>query len=106
MESTQSEAWHHDASYENTRALVPTQESKATGSSGRIDARRSAFCQVRRRTAARGFRITGPLAAQRRKGARRACQVPSFQKAGIKGLVIEPWFGVFIGHRRAQEADR
>ena len=22
--------------------------------------------------------------------------VPTFQKAGIKGLVIEPWFGVFV----------
>ena len=23
-------------------------------------------------------------------------EVPTFQKAGIKGLVIEPWFGVFV----------
>jgi Tripartite tricarboxylate transporter family receptor len=23
-------------------------------------------------------------------------KVPTFQKAGIKGLVIEPWFGVFV----------
>ena len=37
----------------------------------------------------------GPLAAQKKALAGPA-EVPTFQKAGIKGLVIEPWFGVFV----------
>jgi tripartite-type tricarboxylate transporter receptor subunit TctC len=38
------------------------------------------------RRSARGFRIMGPLAAQKK----------ALAGARIKGLVIEPWFGVFV----------
>jgi tripartite-type tricarboxylate transporter receptor subunit TctC len=37
----------------------------------------------------------GPLATQKRRSPGLP-EVPTFQKAGIKGLVIEPWFGVFV----------
>jgi hypothetical protein len=51
---------------------------------------------VRGRTAACGFRITGRLRRNDGKALAGPAGVPTFQKAGIKGLVIEPWFGVFV----------